>query len=268
MRSAYERSYGFSSNQIVTAVTDFLNNITNTISEKASVLTNIPQIAYTTNGYHGFFGTNAVHVRTGGTNIFDVGNVMAGHLHTWRDKVSNWTREAILWLSRCVFAFYLLWSLVDMGRRFISTKPGDHSISVSNYVGFSAGWAAPAAFWAMILTFYAVTITAHSSFYAAYYGVTITAESGMATDVASKIASIPTGGPSIPGAGQFITGMTGTETSGTIGNAIKWFYTEIMNFINGVALLQIIIAWVVFTLLRQALYTIACSVASSVAMAL
>jgi len=202
--------------------------------------------------------------------LWRIGDVEPGspglvRLILFHDKL---VAATIRWFARAAFALYLMWSIVDMGIRFASTKPGSHSISVSTYVGFSAGWAAPAAFWAMILVFYSVTLVAHLGFYSGYYGVSITSEESMPADVVSRIAAVPDGGETVPGATQFLSGMTGTETTGNVGNVIKWLLSEIALFINLPALVEVLAAFVVFVVLRQALYTVACSVSIAVAMAL
>lgn len=242
----------------------------NTLQLGSSVITNMPTLPLLTNGL-GLFGTNVNAGWIGsGTNAtpYDVSAIMGGYFHGWHDRISGWAHSAGAWLVRIMVGLFFGWSLYDMVQRFMSTKPGSHSLAGSQYATFSAAWLATATFWGIILVFMAAITTIHMTAFSAYYQTSAVDWSSFWGPINTDINTGPTNSIHVASVGQAISGFTGQAATGSLGNSVRLVWTWFVMWVPVGELVRGGVAVCSFWILRQFFYNISVKIAAVVAGAL
>jgi len=264
------RAMDFALTQAQIVANSLMESGTNALDGSTSgfpILTNLPALHFDTNSLIGFFGTNPVVVGMIGTtnNNYDVGISMRRTFDHYWAQIKEWSRSISVWVMRGGVGLFFLWSMYDMIFRFFQTKPGSHNFGGSIYATFSFAWAATGTFWLTILMFILPMMAIHFTYASAFWALTATDWSTLWGPAAQHILAGPTGAPTVSApAGQFLTGITGTVTAGTLFDCVKFFFGLVGDLISLQELLTCALAVAIFTQIRQITYTSACAIAAIV----
>jgi len=258
------------SGMVVRVSTNFdalVGSFSNTISGSIHVLDNLPgQTLNTNSSVSSWFGNDVIIPGQGTNQPYNVGTVAAGIWVDWYSRLNTWTKLGVMWVVQLMVGGFLLWSIVDMGIRFMSTKPGDHNFQGSQYATFSQAGVATGLFALILFLFYAACLLAHLGAASVYYGVSLATAGDLQALMSYKLAHVSTTGAAVvPAVSQFVRGTTQSADYGTNASPIFWFCGVVLDWLPVAQLLEAAVFVAVFHITRKSIYHGACWCAAVVA---